>query len=102
LPTNIDSTTTKTLFIYGKGARMIKLQSIGLQFDAGRWWSCALDGDEGIELRFLPWRRDVDCVWGAEDMGGASAVHGKNDWTMVVLRIVGNGIPACWIAARRG
>ena len=25
---NIDSTTTKTLFIYGKGARMIKLQSI--------------------------------------------------------------------------
>jgi len=28
LPINIDSTTTKTLFIYGKGARMIKLQSI--------------------------------------------------------------------------
>jgi hypothetical protein len=28
LPTNIDSTTSKTLFIYGKGARMIKLQSI--------------------------------------------------------------------------
>jgi hypothetical protein len=28
LPTNIDSTTTKTLFIYGKGAWMIKLQSI--------------------------------------------------------------------------
>ena len=28
MPTNIDSTTTKTLFIYGKGARMIKLQSI--------------------------------------------------------------------------
>ena len=25
---NIDSTTTKTLFIYGKGAQMIKLQSI--------------------------------------------------------------------------
>jgi hypothetical protein len=22
----------------------------------------------------------MDCVWGAEDMGGASAVHGKNDW----------------------
>jgi hypothetical protein len=22
----------------------------------------------------------VDCVWGAEDIGGASAVHGKNDW----------------------
>jgi hypothetical protein len=22
----------------------------------------------------------VDCVWGAEDMGVASAVHGKNDW----------------------
>jgi hypothetical protein len=29
LPTNIDSTTTKTLFIYGMGTRMIKLQSIG-------------------------------------------------------------------------
>jgi hypothetical protein len=28
LPTNIDLTTTKTLFIYGNGARMIKLQSI--------------------------------------------------------------------------
>ena len=28
MPTNIDSTTTKTLFIYGKGAWMIKLQSI--------------------------------------------------------------------------
>jgi hypothetical protein len=50
--------------------------------DAGRWWSCALDSDEGIGLRFLPWRRGVDCVWGAEDMGGASAVHGKNDWAM--------------------
>jgi hypothetical protein len=36
--------------------------------------------DEGIGLRFLPWRRGVDSVWGAEDMGGASAVHGKNDW----------------------
>jgi hypothetical protein len=24
----------------------------------------------------------VDCVWGEEDMGGASAVHGKNDWAM--------------------
>jgi hypothetical protein len=28
LPTNIDSTTTKTLFIYEKGSQMIKLQSI--------------------------------------------------------------------------
>jgi hypothetical protein len=28
LPTNIDLTTTKTLFIYGKGAQMIKLQAI--------------------------------------------------------------------------
>jgi hypothetical protein len=28
LPTNTDSTTTKTLFIYGKGGQMIKLQSI--------------------------------------------------------------------------
>jgi hypothetical protein len=28
LPTNIDSTTTKTLFIYGKGAWIIRLQSI--------------------------------------------------------------------------
>jgi hypothetical protein len=49
----------------------------------------------------------VDCVWGAEDMGGASAVHGKNDW-------VGRGGPTrrrrwdscvldcceAWIAAR--
>ena len=53
-----------------------------LRWDVGRWWSCALDGDEGIGLRFLPWRRCVDCVWGAEDMGGASAVHGKNDWAV--------------------
>jgi hypothetical protein len=22
----------------------------------------------------------VDCVWGAEDMGGTSTVHGLNDW----------------------
>jgi hypothetical protein len=22
----------------------------------------------------------VDCIWGTEDMGGTSAVHGKNDW----------------------
>jgi hypothetical protein len=51
-----------------------------LRWDAGRWWSYALDGDEGIRLRFLPWRRGMDCVWGTEDMGGASAGHGKNDW----------------------
>jgi hypothetical protein len=24
----------------------------------------------------------MDCVWGVEDMGGASAVHGKNAWVM--------------------
>jgi hypothetical protein len=53
-----------------------------LRWDAGRWWSYALDGDEEIGLRFLPWQRDVDCVWGTEDMGGASVVHGKNDWAM--------------------
>jgi hypothetical protein len=51
-----------------------------LRWDAGRWWSCALDSDEGIGLWFLPWRQGVDFIWGAEDMGGASAVHGKNDW----------------------
>jgi hypothetical protein len=48
----------------------------GMQADGGP----VLDGDEGIGLRFIPWRRGVDCVWGVEDMGGASVVHGKNDW----------------------
>jgi hypothetical protein len=50
-----------------------------LRWDAGRWWYCALDDDEGIGLRFLPWRQDVDYVWGEQDMGGTSAVHEKND-----------------------
>jgi hypothetical protein len=53
-----------------------------LRWDAGRWWSFVLDGDEGIGLRFLPWQRCVDCVWGKKDMDGASTVHGKNDWAM--------------------
>jgi hypothetical protein len=47
----------------------------------------------------------VDCVWGVGDMGGASAVHGKNDWagwSCASSRWDSCELDCCevWIAAR--
>jgi hypothetical protein len=45
----------------------------------------------------------VDCVWGAEDMGGARGAWEERLGGVVLrARVIDDGIPACWIAARRG
>jgi hypothetical protein len=50
-----------------------------LRWDAGRWWSCALDGDKGLGCDSYH-GGEAWIAFGVRRIWAGHAVHGKNDW----------------------